>query len=75
MQKRGITEVKCPYFEIKIKKCPQSVDIIDESLLPDEYKRIKTEISPDKIKMLQEMKVGVVIPGAALKQNLKLDIR
>lgn len=75
MERRGLTSVKCPYFEIKLKKCPPSVDILDESLLPPEYLRTKTEVSPDKVKMLQEMKVGVIIPGAGLKHNLKLDIQ
>lgn len=77
MERRGFTSIKCPYFEIKIKKCPLSVDDdkIDMDLLPDEYKRVKTEVSPDKIKILSEMKEGVVIPGAALKQNMTLSIR
>lgn len=75
MQKRGITQVKCPYFEIKVKKCPLSVDddTLDMDVLPDEYKRFKVE--PDKSKILGEMKVGVIIPGASLKQNIKLEIR
>jgi hypothetical protein len=75
MEKRGITNVKCPYFEIKLKKCPPSVDILDESALPGEYMRTKTEILPDKVKMLSEMKMGVIIPGAGLKHNMKLDIQ
>lgn len=75
MQHRGIDKVTCPYFEIKVKKCPLSVNIVDETLLPIEYKRTKVEVSPDKIKMLQEMKVGVIIPGANLHQNVKLEIK
>lgn len=75
MQARGMTNVKCPYFEIKLKKCPPSVNIINEDELPGEYKRTKTEVLPDKIKMLQEMKLGVIIPGASLQQNLKLEIK
>lgn len=75
MEKRGITHVKCPYFDIKLKKCPVSVEVFDASLLPKEYTRTKTEILPDKIKIKDEMLVGVLIPGAALKTNLRLDIR
>lgn len=75
MEKRGINNVKCPYFEIKLKKCPASVEIVEESLLPQEYLRTKTEILPDKVKMLQEMKMGVIIPGAHIKHNMKLDIQ
>lgn len=77
LQRRGIQSVKCPYFEIKVKKCPISVDddTLDMNLLPDEYKRFKTEVSPDKIKIKDEMMAGVVVPGASLKQNLSLVIR
>lgn len=75
MERRGITNVKCPYFEIKLKKCPPSVDVSDASLLPAEYTRTKTEIFPDKIKMKEEMMMGVLIPGASLKTNLRLEIK
>ncbi len=77
MEKHGIQSISCPYFNIKLKKCPISVDDdhINMDLLPSEYKRTKIEISPDKIKMLQEMKMGVVIPGAAFKQNMTLQIK
>lgn len=75
MEKRGINKVSCPYFEIKLKKCPPSVKIESEDLIPPEYMRTKTEVSPDKAKMLQEMKVGVIIPGVSLQHNLTLDIK
>lgn len=75
MERRSITHISCPYFDIKLKKCPPSVDIQDEEELPDEYKRTKTEIVPDKIKMREEMMAGVIIPGASLKNKLRLEIR
>jgi hypothetical protein len=75
MDKRGIKNITCPYFEIKIKKCPPSVDIFDEDSIPQEYKRTKVEVKPDKIKMLAEMKEGVIIPGANLQQRLTVDIK
>lgn len=75
MERRDIKQISCPYFEIKLKKCPPSVDITDASLLPPEFTRTKTEIFPDKIKIKEEMLVGVIVPGATLKTNLRLDIR
>lgn len=75
MQARSITSIGCPYFEIKLKKCPPSVNIIDERALPDEYLRTKTETSPDKGKILADMKVGVIVPGAAIQQNMRLEIK
>jgi Siphovirus Gp157 len=77
MERRGITKVTCPYFEISLKKCPLSVDDdqLNMEVLPDEYKRTKTEVLPDKVKILQEMKVGVIIPGVGLKQDMRLQIK
>lgn len=75
MERRSINKISCPYFEINLKKCPPSVAITDEKLLPEEYKRTKVEVLPDKIKMLSEMKVGVLIPGAHLQQSLRLEIK
>ncbi len=75
MERRGVDRITCAYFDIKLKKCPASVDITDADILPQEYTRTKTEIFPDKIKIKEEMLMGVIIPGARLKHNLRLDIR
>lgn len=75
MERRGIKEINTPYFDIKLKKNPASVDIIDENSIPDEYRRIKTEVVLDKVKMKDEMLLGVIIPGASLKQGLRVEIR
>lgn len=75
MERRNINHITCPYFDIRLKKCPPSVDIIDESLLPEKYKRTKIETHPDKIKIKDEMMMGVIIPGAQIKTNLRLEIK
>lgn len=75
MENCGITEIKSPHFVIKLKKCPLSTDIIDESLIPDEYKKVKEVVSLDKMKIKEEILAGVIIPGASLKQNNRIEIR
>lgn len=75
MEKCEINEIKCPYFKIRLKKCPVSVKVLDESLIGEEYKRTKVEISIDKMKLKEELLAGVVIPGVVLHQNNKLEIR
>lgn len=75
MDKCGIQSITCPYFDIKIKKNPVSVDIIDELSIPMEYMKEKIEYKPDKPRMKEEMMAGVIIPGAGLKQGLRLDIK
>ena len=75
MERCGINEISCPYFVIKLKKCPYSVDVVNENEIPEEYKKTKQVISLDKVKIKEELQSGVVIPGAALKQNLRLEIK
>ena len=75
MERTGKTEVSCPYFAIKIKKCPVSVDVLDEEAIPSEYKKRKEVVSVDKMKLKEELSNGIVIPGVALKQNNRLEIR
>lgn len=75
MERCGVSEISCPYFVIKLKKCPISVDILDENVIPDDYKKRKEVISIDKLKIKEELNNGVVIPGVTLKQNMRLDIR
>jgi Gp157 protein len=75
MQQRQINKITCPYFEIRLKKCPVSVDVIDATQLPPNYTRIKTEILPDKINIKNDMLNGVIVPGCVLKTNLRLEIK
>jgi len=75
MERCGITEINCPYFAIKLKKCPVSVDVIDENSIPETYKKSKMLVSVDKVKLKEEMLAGVIVQGAALKQNMRLEIK
>lgn len=75
MERTGKTEISCPYFSIKLKKCPVSVDVIDEAAITDEYKKVKEVISIDKIKLKSDMQAGIAVTGATLKQNTRLEIR
>jgi len=75
MERCGISEIACPYFVVKLKKCPLSVNVLDEDAIPSEYKKMKTTFSVDKIKLKEEILAGVIVPGVELKQNVRLDIR
>jgi len=76
MEACGISEItRSPYFTIKLKKCPLSVDVINEKELPVQYLKVKEVITPDKIKMKEDLIAGVLIQGAALKQNTRVEIR
>jgi len=75
MQKCGITEISCPYFVVKLKKCPVSVSLDCEMLISDEYVRKVTNISYDKMKIKEKLLAGIEVPGASLKQNTTIVIK
>lgn len=65
----GKTELHGNTATLKLKKCPPSVNILDESLVPKEYIRTKTETSVDKVEAARALKAGVEIDGLALVTN------
>ncbi len=72
MQRCHITEISCPEFMIQLRTNPHSVDIYDESSIPEQYHKVT--ISYDKAGMLQAMKAGNAIAGARLKQDQSVRI-
>jgi len=75
----GISEIKCPYFTLRIKTNPYSTDVFDESQVPKKFMRsreiVKIETKPDKNAIKEEvLKTGVQIPGASVQQIRKLEI-
>lgn len=75
MERCGIKEISCPYFQIRVKKNPVSVSIDNEDEIPDEYKKVKQTIAIDKLKLKEELAQGVVVQGAKLTQSLRLEIK
>lgn len=75
MERCGIKQISCPYFVIKLKKCPVSLEITDEKLIPDYYKVKKSVTSIDKVSIKEDLAEGLEIPGAKLKQRNRLEIK
>jgi predicted nuclease with TOPRIM domain len=73
MERCEIKKISCPQFVISLQNNPPKTDPYDETLIPDEYKKITIEF--DLTKMRQEMMNGVVIPGARLVQSNSVRIR
>ena len=74
--KMSISEINTsPLFKIRIKKCPVSVDVFDDLVLPPEYLREKVVTSVDKIKLKEVLNEGVEVPGACLQRKTKLEIK
>jgi len=70
-----ITEVKSPFFDIKIKLNPYSVVINDESLIPTQYLKEKLYRFVDKTMIAKELKNNVLIPGVMLERRTRIEIR
>lgn len=76
LQKLSISEIKtCPYFKIRLKQCPPSVDIFNETSIPSEFWREKTVSSIDKIRLKEALNEGIEIPGAVIQRKIKLEIK
>lgn len=69
MQKSGINKIECPLFTISLRKSRDVVQVNDENLIPDEYVKVKTTVSPDKTAILKALKEGVAIPGAEIAES------
>jgi hypothetical protein len=74
MERTGIMDITCPYFAIKVKKCPPSVVIDDSSLIPAEFIKRREVVSEDKAAIKAALKDGDV-PGAHLQQATRLEIK
>jgi hypothetical protein len=75
MVRCGISEIKSPYFTIKTKKCPPSVRVMNDADIPQQYIRVKEEVSVDKAKIKQDICNGVEVPGAVIEQNTTIVIK
>lgn len=77
MEFLGIEKIETAAGKLQIAKSPISVDIIDESLIPDEYKEVITEVKVNKKKIADNFKVtGEMIVGVRINtENTNLRIK
>lgn len=74
LETMGIQKIKRPLFTIAIQKNPPSVDVIDESLIPEDF-WIPLGAKLDKTSILHSLKSGESVPGTAIKNSKGLRIR
>lgn len=75
MERTGITEISCPYFVAKTKKCPPSVEVANEKYIPDRYFTKKETFSLNRVELKKAIQQGEIIEGVSIKQNTRLEIR
>ena len=71
----GIDKFESDLITLSLTKS-KAVDIYDPDLIPEEYKRTKITVEPDKIRIKEAiLKDGEFVPGATIKENKNLKIR
>ena len=75
MRYTGKTKFKTTLNSFAIQKSKASVQVIDESLVPDTYKTYEQVCKVDKTAIYNDIKAGAEISGIELKENESLRIR
>ncbi len=71
----GIDKVKTPLFTVALQNNPPSVNVLDEKLIPKNYVKTVTTTSISRKDLLEDLKQGLIIEGAELRQTKSLRIR
>lgn len=69
----GADKIKTALFSFTIRNNPPSVNIIDETLIPQEFIKLTTSI--DKKSIMEQLKGGQEVTGVALQQTKSLMIK
>ena len=74
LDKCGKSKIKGEIFTVAIQNNPQSVDVLDESLIPSTY-FIQQAPKLDRKELLTHLKAGEEIAGVTIKRTKSLRIR
>jgi hypothetical protein len=74
MQLINMKEISTPEFLIRIRNNPARVDIVTESLIPDDFKLEEVNVKLDKNAIKDSIKAGNTVPGAVLIVNQRLHV-
>lgn len=75
MEAAGITRIESPWFRLAIQKNPEAVEILDDAMVPDDFKTEVVTVKVDKAAIKQVLRDGVHVPGVMLVQGTRLAIR
>jgi hypothetical protein len=73
LQALGVGRVQTATAVIAVRESPPAAEVLDESELPDVFKRVV--ISVDKLQLRRALLDGEVVPGARLSRGTHLSIR
>jgi len=52
-----------------------SVEVVDQTLIPEQYLRTVTTVSPDKTEIAKALKVGEIVNGVQFKESSNIQIK
>lgn len=74
MLQNQLKSIEFTFQKFTVKKNPWSLVIEDESKIPDEFKKEKTEIVIDKKAIKEKIQNGETIDGASIRSSYSLQI-
>ena len=74
MQNFDVPEIATPTLKINFRKS-QTVEILDEDLIPKEFKTVKVTTSISKAEIKKAIKNGELVAGAGLRNNQNIQIK
>lgn len=69
MEDMGLQKIETPLGILSVCKVPASLEVYDEKLIPDEYKKEKVTISIDKNAIKEALKNGQEVQGVKLVED------
>lgn len=74
MKEDGNKKISSPKFEAVLRDSKKT-DIIDETLIPEEYMNVKVTKTPDKTAIKKAIESGVEVAGAQIVDNTTISIK
>lgn len=71
----NLNKVQGDLFTVSIQKNPQSLNVVDEDLIPEQFKEVVATTKIDRKELLAILKEGQEIEGVEIKQTESLRIR
>lgn len=74
MVNSGLKKIEDETVTVRV-NTSKAVNVIDQSLIPDEYIKKVVKVEPDKRRILAELRNGVQIAGVELAENNSITVR
>ena len=75
MECAGKSKLEGKVSTLTLKRCPPSVEVVDQTSVPDSYIRVKVEESVDKAQAKKDLLAGIEIEGLRLVTDKRTVVR